>query len=406
MRNLLFMILAVFAVEAFSQEESMLEKTIKTKEILISDLMGEFFSGAHCFSGNEKLRNKFKEKIKKFGKSEIVPHEIKNSLNSKYLDTVQFMEDITLQGMMHVYWFENDKRKRFLSGSPTYESFNPMELIHNQSGSFLYTVDCSGFTSILANSKLGFGALELAATAKNSLSAKYIYFAARGKLTSPIALTANPTLRNQTTISPEDQVALLWAVLNVMNQNGVSTIAVPIDVDVLTFAVEGGKYLQGNLEMSVGSGVSFAVASAATNGKVGIGYSKSLIFSSPNSAIIEFGDTLKVTKNEIKRAYRDALPKIVFSRTSESKNFILSANLTQNYCLVAGWYAKIGSEKEESFVKNIHTTWNSGVCKFELNSSSFADKPNAKVSIYLKGYGHNDISEEGDEAPFVGAWTI
>ena len=406
MKKSLAFVLVTLSLSAFSQDSNLLESAIKTKKVLVSDLMGDFFSNTNCLPNNESLKRNFKRKIERYGASEIVPGEIKFALGREYDSVVEFVEDITLQGMMHVYWHEKENQRRFLSGSPTYENFNPMELIHDNRGKFLYTSDCSGFTSVLANSNLGMGSSELAATAKNSSNAKYIYFAARGKLTSPIALTANPTLRSSTTISPEDQVSLLWSVLNVMNQNKVSSIIVPVDVDVLTFAIEGDKNIQGKLDVEAGGGVSFAIGSIEMGGKAGLGYSKSLIFSSPNSAIIAYGDKLKVSKDEIKQAYVSALQQIRFRRDAGAINFIVTANLSQNYCLTAGWYTKVESSEAAIFERDVSTTWNQGVCKFELNSSEIGNISNWKISIFVKRFGFNVPLEADESMPLVSSWTI
>ena len=158
----------------------LLKKTVHVKAEIVRIFDPEAFS---C-----PVPGKLKKVLKKGGDN--WPPKTVQDHATNWPDSAVLIENTSLKYLLHLVVFKKNGKisePEPLFTAPTYLDFNVENYIADGFGSFIYTLDCSGYLMAAMAAEASFPGADIATNAKTALESSGLIFIAGGVVISPIA---------------------------------------------------------------------------------------------------------------------------------------------------------------------------------------------------------------------------
>lgn len=347
-------------------------------------LFSKFFAETTCLSDEDqkKLEKAIRNDVNK-----VIPSEVQIMIDGLPKSKIIMFKAKSLKAMLHVYMINEDydpSSVDFLDNAESYNTIDPFLLIDSQKPNFYYRLDCSGYLGTIINTDMGLSSARLESAIKSAFNKKEYYQASRATMYPVIVKAMNLTGTGRSGFNDESTSAILFPLLGEIEQRQLSEFWVPKYMDIIAYERSNSKSIQGTMSLTAGASYAFGVINGGIDIKGNANLTESISFNSPNTAIIETGQLIHYSKENLLDQLRQSLLNTSFSIDTKIP-LVIKSNLYTQMCNNGGWIADIRS-KNQNLVNDVKIKSSNtldGKCVFLIDTNG-VDIQRANLSIVLK----------------------
>jgi hypothetical protein len=377
-------------------------KTTRTNEN-VGQLMNKFFSDTKCF--NSAANEEFQKALKKAG-SDPTPSEIKDLIEAHTSIIPAFKtEEKGLQKIIYLYDVLTNTTNdiKSVTNTDAYDRsiVSPAELLDTGENYMVYTLDCSGYLSLVSRASSGAASALAKIAYRGQFESKKSMMIMYGKIIPILNIVINPQSNIPVPIQPEIKLDILHGLLNLLNDSGNLNIQVPSTLTILAYEGNSTATLQGNMKFEASASGSFGLISVEGGSESTASIVQKLNFSKFSTAVIQQGESknykIGQIRDQIRSALRSTKTKLDYEGASR-ETIKITTSLTNHVC-GHEWKARILNKGDDEVANNLEVTTQSISNKCIMSITPTGDLLESKTDYKLIIFPVGNIYNWEDGGP-------
>lgn len=336
----------------------------------VETLVNRFFKNTTCFqeNTNQKLQKLLKDKG-----INAVPSEVGLAVSPINSFVPVFTTEFQgLQKMTHMYGYFSDRSTvDYLDNSDGYANsfINPLSLIDTRENYLIYTLDCSGYITAVANASAGLSSAIAKTAFEGSTNLQKSMVIVTGKIIPILNIAIDPQSTIAIGLPNELTLDILNATLHKLMSDNKLNIEVPKNIQVLSYEKGASTKIQGDVKIQASANANFGFADGGFRGETQASIAQSLKFSNFTTSVISVGSIKVYSIDQIQKQFTKVIGSTSITLESNANPLKLESKITRTLCENGEWKADIKPENDNPLKENIavFSKFDRGVCEMEVS---------------------------------------